>query len=1344
MRYGLLAFCVAASACTSPQGVEQDLAAPVDVPADVSSVADLGAPDVRVPDALPEVQPDLSPELLDVGPEVAPDLPGELGPEAGELPAAEVIGICGDGECLGGEYCDTCPEDCGECTVCGNGECEAGQPLENPETCAVDCGGCGDGICSINELEEDGFCHSDCGYACGDGVCNATEQAFDEEDADYCPVDCGGCYDGVCGYQDLTNPELADCMMADCSTLCGNGICASGETWEECPVDCPVCGDGVCGKVGKGWEDCPLDCDKPCGDGLCESGEDAVGCPADCGPCGDGICSIAEAKYGGCVADCPDTCGNNHCDGIENEETCPSDCACKPECNPAWECGDDDNGCGQPCGICPAGSVCQDHLCCVPDCKQKECGDDGCGGSCGECGEAALAVCVNYSCECTPDCGSKECGDDGCLGSCGKCDDGLFCTLDSCVTGACEFSPQAGHCLVDLLGGAACAEPGAMSPFNPCAVCDPEVSTVDWSPLPDGSPCGAGMFCFGGACCNHAANCMGRVCGSDGCGGLCGECAVGFNCFVGTCVEDSCTPDCTGKECGDNGCQGSCGSCEDGLFCTADSCDAGNCLFEVDAGFCVVEVSEAGNQVSACAPDGAENPENPCEFCSPGLAADDWSPHPDGVVCGASYVCDGGTCIEYVCHAECVGKSCGDDGCGGSCGTCGGGHVCEDGTCVDGCVDDCGPEGAKLCNGNSVVTCGDFDGDSCLDWSAGQACPVGKICIGGACVEGCTPLCGGKECGDDGCGGTCGACGVGMLCAVDTCSVDTECDTFIACSVACEGDNACGTGCWLAASQAAKNTYMAFTNCMLLNCGDPPDPLCASGVITGACVTEWATCTGCVPACDGKECGDSGCLVACGECPAGKTCEGNTCVPCVPDCAGKGCGDDGCGGSCGECGFGQQCIIDQCQDGIPCDDNGVDWDGCTNSFVSEYQVNTFLANDQTDAAVATFDDGGFVVAWETDGSEGQGYEVAFRVFDSVGLPDTGEIVVDFDAVSGMQSDPSVASFANGFVIVWESHFSSPDGYFARVFGKDGQATSPTFQLDEGLTGNFKHSAVAAVSGGKFMPVYANQDDGGGSLEYDLYARGVDEAQVLASQFIVNVHKDDIQWSPSVALFPDESFAIAYESLQTSADPADGQDGSDGGIFFRSYDGDGTQYSVVDRSIHANTAGRQWAPDIAPVGPDTVAAVWLTEHEGGFFDDVAGRIVNKYGMAMSEEFVIGGVQDGHNLGPTVAGRPDGSFVVVWEHGMGSANDYWWDVVGQRFDIEHQPLGEMFLVNTYRPDYQRYPDVALFGDGGFVVAWHSCEEEGAADETSQDGSGCGIFVMRFNADGSLCPVPTCTAG
>ena len=87
-------------------------------------------------------------------------------------------------------------------------------------------------------------------------------------------------------------------------------------------------------------------------------------------------------------------------------------------------------------------------------------------------------------------------------------------------------------------------------------------------------------------------------------------------------------------------------------------------------------------------------------------------------------------------------------GCGGSSG---GGHG---GGCFPACAGrNCGDDG---CGG----TCG--------------ACQQGYACGGnGSCVQGCTPSCGGKVCGPDGCGASCGSCSKGFKCGgAGSCDVD--------------------------------------------------------------------------------------------------------------------------------------------------------------------------------------------------------------------------------------------------------------------------------------------------------------------------------------------------------------------------------------------------------------------------------------------------------------------------------------------------------------------------------------------------------------------------------------------
>lgn len=75
-----------------------------------------------------------------------------------------------------------------------------------------------------------------------------------------------------------------------------------------------------------------------------------------------------------------------------------------------------------------------------------------------------------------------------------------------------------------------------------------------------------------------------RQCGSDGCGGVCGECKAGLQCDLssGRCRVEPCVPSCTyldknntvvKMECGDDGYGGVCGSCDlrSGFMCEFNS-----------------------------------------------------------------------------------------------------------------------------------------------------------------------------------------------------------------------------------------------------------------------------------------------------------------------------------------------------------------------------------------------------------------------------------------------------------------------------------------------------------------------------------------------------------------------------------------------------------------------------------------------------------------------------------------------------------------------------------------------------------------------------------------------------
>jgi len=103
---------------------------------------------------------------------------------------------------------------------------------------------------------------------------------------------------------------------------------------------------------------------------------------------------------------------------------------------------------------------------------------------------------------------------------------------------------------------------------------------------------GSGVFDCVAEC---LANCAGKECGDDGCGGECGVCQKGFACLAGACVEsiEPCTAACSGKVCGDDGCGGSCGECPEGM-----TCENGTCAESTGPGDGDVVESDGGGDVS--------------------------------------------------------------------------------------------------------------------------------------------------------------------------------------------------------------------------------------------------------------------------------------------------------------------------------------------------------------------------------------------------------------------------------------------------------------------------------------------------------------------------------------------------------------------------------------------------------------------------------------------------------------------------------------------------------------------------------------------------------------------------
>jgi MYXO-CTERM domain-containing protein len=271
------------------------------------------------------------------------------------------------------------------------------------------------------------------------------------------------------------------------------------------------------------------------------------------------------------------------------------------------------------------------------------------------------------------------------------------------------------------------------------------------------------------------------TCGNpDGCGGTCG-------CNGGTCVDGTC--------------QGGCGAI------TFEGCCEGTVTKWCDGSGNIVEQDCADNATAPlcgwlpdqnfyfCTTTTDVDPSGQFPYLCPGACTPACEGRPCGVSdgchgycgCAVGETCEAGQCVA--CTPNCVGRTCGDDGCGGSCGACEAGLTCHEyGVCVDPCQGIgyegcCQDEQVLWCSGGALATIDCADKPQCgwLDTGYYECGTEGAADPSGAfpkeCPSTCVPDCRDRECGHDGCGGSCGACGEDQLCQEGLCEAPPSPDT---------------------------------------------------------------------------------------------------------------------------------------------------------------------------------------------------------------------------------------------------------------------------------------------------------------------------------------------------------------------------------------------------------------------------------------------------------------------------------------------------------------------------------------------------------------------------------------
>jgi len=304
----------------------------------------------------------------------------------------------------------------------------------------------------------------------------------------------------------------------------------------------------------------------------------------------------------------------------------------------------------------------------------------------------------------------------------------------------------------------------------------------------------------------------------------------------------------------------------------------------------------------------------------------------------------------------------------------------------------------------------------------------------------------------------------------------------------------------------------------------------------------------------------------------------------------------------------------------------------------EFQVNTYTDHMQGDPAVASLQDGGFVICWQSYKQDGSVYGIFAQRFDFSGNKRGNEFQVNTFTEED-QAEPAVASLqGGGFVICWQSDFQdgSDNGIFGQMFDASGNKKGSEFQVNTHTDYFQRYSAVVSLQNGGFIICwYSNSVVPGRGL----YAQMFDvSGNKKGTEFKVNTNTFTNDYQPAVASLQDSGFVICWTSWD--------QDGSKYGIAGQMFDASGNKKGDEFR-VNTFTEDSQFAPAVASLQDSGFVICWNSIYQDGSMYGIFGQMFDVSGIKKGNEFRVNTVTKGSQLFPDVISLQDIGFVICWE-------------------------------------------------------------------------------------------------
>lgn len=318
-----------------------------------------------------------------------------------------------------------------------------------------------------------------------------------------------------------------------------------------------------------------------------------------------------------------------------------------------------------------------------------------------------------------------------------------------------------------------------------------------------------------------------------------------------------------------------------------------------------------------------------------------------------------------------------------------------------------------------------------------------------------------------------------------------------------------------------------------------------------------------------------------------------------------------------------------------------------------------LLGAQGNPAVTALPNGNFVVVYDNDAGGSGDFDIMAIEFNAAGaVVGAGPFRVDFDAAD--QQDADVApSLGGGYVAVWEDDGASNSIRLAVFPPGSPPDPDPEFPVANPVD-TVEDPSVATFADGTYIVTYTLNDP----TSDDVVFAVVNAAGTGYAVGTMGLAASNDEESHSAVATSGNIAAVAYtKGGLASAD-----------IILRTVNSSG---AVLDTETVADIAGEAGVPDVAVLSDGRFVIVW---HEIGSTVDVFGRIYDPATGTFSGTAFPVATDPGDQGAATVAGLPDGGFLVTWTEipDTGSTT-----VHGRRFDATGTPVGDAFLLDTGTP-------------------------------------------------------------